>query len=158
MESKESDISRIDFQLDVEQKRYDSLSQSYTEAKNRRLLLLSAETAIFTFLFSDLQNLVPKELYGIIFFSIGVLSGVASLVLSFYHCRPMPWPDPIGPVEDAKMNAASTEREWKIVALNDYKDANLECNRLLGIYAQTLKWSLIFFMMGITILLIIKFF
>lgn len=151
-------INKIDFRLSIEQKRYESLSTSYTEAKNRRLLLLSAEITIFAFLFSDLQSIVPKELYGIIFFAIGIVFGIVSLVLSFYHCRPMSWPDPIGPVEHAKIEAATTEEEWKNIALKDYIAANQRCHELLRLYARTLKWSLIFFVSSITILLIIKFF
>lgn len=151
-------MGKTDFCIEVEQKRYETLNKSYTDTKNRRLLLLSVEMAIFTFLFSNLQDLIPNELYGIIFFAIGALAAVASLVLSFYHCRPASWPDPIGPVEKVKIEATTEENVWKQIALEDYEAANRECKRLLEVYAKTLKWSLFFFVVSITILLIIKYF
>lgn len=158
MEADSLETNKLSFCIDVEQKRYDSLDKSFGEAKNRRLLLLSAEFAIFAFLFSDLQSLLPTELYGMIFFAIGIFAGVGSITLSFYHCRPIIWPDPIGPTEEAKISASQTEAEWKTVVLEDYRSANQECKRLLSLHARTLKWSLILFVISITILLIIKFF
>lgn len=151
-------MAKIDTKISIEEKNYDALDKHFLETKNRRLLLVSAEIAIFMYLFSDLQNMVPGELYGIIFFAIGVISAVASLVLSFYHLRPISWPHPIGPVETAKIDAARSELEWKTVIYEDLLGCNAKCAKILNSIAKTLKLSLIFFVISVTILSIIKFF
>lgn len=153
-----SENEKLNFHLRVEQKRHDNLNSKFSESKNRRVLLLSAEFALFTFLFSDLQNIVPKELHGIIFFAIGVSAAIVSICLSLYHCKPTTWPDPIGDVEIAKIDAAKDEKEWKQIAIKDYRSANKAAKKILERHANSLQWSLIFFVISVTILLIIKFF
>lgn len=152
------EITKINFHIEAEEHRYDALDKHFLETKNRRLLLVSAELAIFMYLFSDLQNMVPRELYGIIFFAFGVISAIISLVLSFYHLRPIQWPHPIGPVENAKIDAAKDELEWKKIVYNDTLSCNTACSKILNSIARTLKISLTFFVVSVTILSVIKFF
>lgn len=152
------DEEKLEFLLATEQKRYEAVDKSFSEMRNRRLALLSVEFALFAYLFADLRNLIPTELYGIIFFAIGVTLIIVSIGLSLYHCRPVIWPDPIGPLEKERINNSKTKAEWLEVATNDYAAAAEEGKRIISKHSKTFNFSLIFFILGLIILLIIKFF
>lgn len=153
-----AEITKLDAKIEIEDNRYDRTDKHFLENKNRRILLVSAELVIFMYLFSDLQNMVPNELYGQIFFAAGVMFAIASLVFSFMHCRPIAWPEPIGPIEIEKINSAHTELEWKSVIYDDYRACNVECKKILSNLAKTLKYSLFCFVISVIILVIIKYF
>jgi len=154
----QAEIIKLNAKINIEERRHDALDKHFLETKSRRLLLVSAELAIFVYLFSDLRNMIPKELYGTVFFAIGVISAIASLFFSFYHLRPIKWPNPIGPVETVKIDAAKSELEWKKIIYDDYCSCNNDNAKILTYMSRTLVASLIFFVISVTILLIIKFF
>lgn len=158
MTNEDDEIKKLDIKTSIELKRYEWLDKHFLETKNRRLLLVSAEVAIFVYLFSDLQNMIPGELYGIIFFGMGIASAIASLVASFYHLRPIRWFYPIGATEKAEIDASKSELEWKKIVYTDCHKTNLECIKVLNSIARSLKLSLTFFVISVTILVIIKFF
>lgn len=149
---------KLKLKLDAEKERYSAAEGSFNGIRSRCLALLSVEMVLITYFFSDLRSIIPSEIYGIIFFAIGIISIIASAGLSLYSIRPITWPDPIGPEEYAKLDYAKDENECLKVFANDYTLSAEEAKRLTAKQAQIFKYSLLLFVFGLIMLLIIKFF
>lgn len=152
-------VKKLKTSLEEERRRYQDILVSFREMRNRTLVFLSVELAIMTYFFANLNEILPNELYGIIFFTIGVICIAVSIALLFYRYRMIPdWPDPVGPVELIKINQAASESEYLRIIVNDYKAASAKTNEILHRHAVSINWSLYLFVIGAIILLIIKFF
>lgn len=139
--------------------KYNKIDETYKNIKNRMLLFLTLDVAILTYFFADIRDCLPTELYGIIFFGIGVISILISTGILFAHYRAVcNWPTPIGPLEVEKIENAQYEKEVLRVAIDDYDAASTEANRIVEKHAKAANWALLLFSAGVIILLIIKFF
>ncbi len=145
--------------LEEAREKYRKIDKVYAEIKNRMLLFLTADIALLAFFFTDIRECLPNELYGIIFFAIGVISIITSIGILFSHYRAIyDWPSPVGPVEIEHIKHKSGGKEILQVAIDDYMDAYEAADRIARKYAKAANWSLLLFVAGVTILLIIKFF
>ena len=152
---------KIKFTLLLEEARekYRKVDRVYTEIKNRMLLFLTADIALLAYFFTDIRECLPEELYGIIFFAIGVVSIIASVGILFSHYRAIyNWPSPIGPVEIERIVHKSGGKEILQIAIDDYLGAYEAADKIARKYARAANWALLLFVVGVTILLIIKFF
>lgn len=152
------DLKRQQALLEEERRRYSDIKDTFHGMRNRTLAILTIEFAILTYFFSDIQNVLPKELYGIIFFAIAVACLLVSIGFLFYCYRSIEWPDPIGPVEIHKIQNAEDEPSFLKVMVDDYALSSRQANKILEKRGKLLNLSLYFFAIGVTILLIIKFF
>ncbi len=147
------------FLLEEGRRKYARVDQTCKDIKNRMLLFLTLGIAILTYFFSDIRECLPKELYGIIFFAVGVIAILISIGILLAHYRAIHnWPMPIGPVELEKINNLEYEKEILEVAVNDYNAAYDEACRITGKYARAANLALFLFIVGVIILLIVKFF
>jgi len=156
-----SNDEEIKYKLLLEEARekYHKVDKVYAEIKNRMLLFLTADIALLTYFFTDIRECLPDELYGVIFFAIGVISIITSIGILFFHYRAIyNWPSPVGPVEVERINNRSGGKEILQIAIDDYTDAYEAANKITREYARAANWALLLFVAGVTILLIIKFF
>lgn len=148
----------LSFQLEEGRRKYDKVDTLYNGMRTRMFTLLSIQLAIMAYLFSDLQSLVPHELYGILFFAAGAVGLAVSIGTLFYYYRSIRnWPTPIGPVEILKINHLPSRINTLEVACEDYEVAY---HRACAIYAQrarALNFSLHAFTISVIILIVLKF-
>ncbi len=152
-------LFRLNMILDEERAHYNKIDNSYTNNRNRMFILLSAELAVMTYLFSDITNMLPKELYGMIIFGIacaGVLSSVGLLFI-FYRSI-FNWPVPIGATDIEKLKQKETKEEILEYFIEDYIESREKAHEILTRDAKVLNLSTHMFIISAIILMVIKIF
>ena len=145
--------------LEENRRLYNSTCEKFSGMRNRILTFLAIELAVLTYFFTDLRSIIPSELYGIVFFVVGVACLLFSVTLFFYCYRSIHnWPTPIGPVEVEKLKHAHSESEVLSIFVKDYAEANIIAGKIFSRYAKFSNWGLYLFIVGVIILLVIKFF
>lgn len=79
----------------TEQRRvYDDLNVLYTQVRTKIVTFFGAGLALAAFLYRDGELFFPTQLYGQIFYSVGALLFIASLVILFIALRSVLWSYP----------------------------------------------------------------
>ena len=89
----------------AEQRRvYDHLCESYQHVKIKILTFLGGGLALLTFLYSDGTTFIPPQVYGRIFYFIGLTLLVSALIMLFVAIRPTYWEVPTESVDLRKLD------------------------------------------------------
>lgn len=155
----EIEIYKLTMLLNEAKKRYESVDTSFKENRNRMFVLFSGELAVMTFLFSDLLNIMPDELYGRVIFIMACSGIVFSVGLLFIFNRSIfNWPSPIGPLDREKIKQMNNKKEILEYMINDYVNARNDGHKILTRKAKALNLSIQIFILSAIILMIIKIF
>lgn len=144
--------------LEELRRKYDKTDVLYNNMRTRMFTLLSIQLAIMAYLFSDLASLVPKELYGILFFAGGAVGLTISISILFYYYRSISnWPTPIGPIEALRIDHLPTKINTLKVICEDYERAHNKACEIYAKRARALNLSLHVFTISVIILIVLKF-
>lgn len=129
------------------------------ELRNRMLLFLTADLALLAYCFTNLAECLPEELYGIIFFAIGVGCLIASLCVIVAHfCVAKLWLPPHDLVGVEKIKSLKYEKEALQTITNNYQSSCKDARHRLNKHVLVANLALILFLIGAAIIMIIKLF
>ena len=158
-DNNEQETVKYKYLLSEAKNRYSETSKSFAEMRNRMFVLFSAELAIMTYLFSDLLNLIPSELYGQVIFYTACLGILVAVGILFIYFRSIfNWPGPIGDADRARIIGMNNELDVIKYIEEDYRNANDKAQSILKKRGKALNISMQIFVISAIILLIMKIF
>ncbi len=140
-------------------KRYDDISDNFSECRRRTFIVLAAELSVVAFFLTDVKSLIPDQLYGRILSAGASSVCMFSVLLLLYNYRSIyKWPTPIGPREQEMIKSAKNEEGVDRVVSDDYHNAAEVAHSILERMARILNFSMHAFVICAIILLVIKIF
>lgn len=125
------------------------------ELRNRMLLFLTADLAVLAYCFTNAEEYLPAELYGVIFFALGVASLIASVcVITAFLCIVKPW----SPTEIPDIQHLDYEKEILQATIQSYQSSCENAQRKLARQHLIANLALLLFLIGAIIVIIIKIF
>ena len=146
----------LEIQLEEWRRKYDSIDTAYDRIRARSITLITVQLAFGGYILTQIQSMIHNELYGIVFFIMGVLVFLYSASLSTRNYRARHgWSSPMWELEIERMNNCTDTSAALEILVADYKkayDHNLSIHEPA---AQRLNQSLFIFIAAAIILLVL---
>lgn len=144
--------------VDESRRKYEELNSNYDQLRVKVLAFITGELALTAFLFASGIPL-PRIIYGIVFFLVGVGCIAASFIILLLLLRSMTWSSPVHPSTLKKHDYR--EYPTKVAFLEHIckcYSVSLEKNEpRISTRARMFDNSLMLLFVGVIILLVIKF-
>lgn len=150
------DRKTLTLSLEEARKKYDRLNSDYHNLRGRLFTLLAAELAVVTYLFASDGNILPRQLYGIIFFAVGVSMLAVAAVILFVAVSSVVWAVPLN-IPELKNKYNLSHDKYLEHMRDDYLESYAFCLEKHQSRTKMFDWSIRLFLIGVTILLILKF-
>jgi hypothetical protein len=154
-----TDDEEVILRIAIEEQRrvYDWLCVSYEQARVKILAFLGGGLALMTFLYSDRRLFIPHEVYGKIFYFVGLGLILGALGILFHALRAMPWEFPI---ETKDLKKLPTKKKVKYLEYTKERylicyDINIKAYETKQKYLNMAFYPLIF---GAIILVVLNLF
>lgn len=141
--------------IDELRRMHDEITNCYREAKTKILTFMGGDLAILSYLYSSGKLFFPKEVYGQIFYIVGLALCIFALTLLFLAIQPIPWTIPTERKKQRKIEQ-NEYLPYLIYTQETYLDA-IENN--LPLYEKKQKYlniAVSSLVIGAVLLLIIK--
>ncbi|MBL8159368.1 hypothetical protein JNJ66_02840 [Candidatus Saccharibacteria bacterium] len=140
------------FNLEELRRKYDELTASFDQLRNKVLAFIAGEIALIAFLFSN-GITIPGTVFGVFFFLFGSGSITASFILLGISLRGATWHSP--------GSTTPSQTTSSLGALNKaYKNYSAAINNNMTIYSKRSRMfdnALTLLLIGVIILLVIKY-
>lgn len=137
---------------------YDRLTSLYDNIKIKVLALIAGELAIVPFIFSENARLMPSELYGIIFSSIGIACIALSFGLLLWAISTADWLVPLDLKESHKLHERyKNKQEYLEYLKSDYEECIVHCLKKIKTRAKIFNVTLMLFSAGAFIIFVLKY-
>jgi ABC-type enterobactin transport system permease subunit len=135
---------------------YDHISNTYDQLRIKALALIAGEIAVVSFIFAGDFKL-PKVVYGIVFFGVGIGSLVAAFIVFLLTISSLNWAIPVEFKEIREIEKYENEAKFLEYVRKDYLEAVEHCLSVVNRRVRRFDLGLYLLLFGAIILLVIKF-